>query len=42
VVLSPSSLALDPTGDHPGHFDGPGLTVDEAFNVGQGRCWQIG
>jgi len=29
-------LALDPTGDHPGHFDGPGLTVDEAFNVSQG------
>lgn len=28
--------ALDPTGDHPGHFDGPGMTVDEAFNVGQG------
>ena len=28
--------ALDPTGDHPGLFDGPGLTVDESFNVGQG------
>lgn len=28
--------ALDPTGDHPGLFDGPGLTVDEPFNVGQG------
>ena len=36
--------ALDPTGDHPGLFDGPGLTVDESFNVGQGvalvdRLW---
>jgi hypothetical protein len=29
-------LALDPAGDHPGLFDGPGLTVDEPFNVGQG------
>jgi hypothetical protein len=29
-------VALDPTGDHPGFFDGPGLTVDEGFNVGQG------
>lgn len=28
--------ALDPTGDHPGRFDGPGLTVDESFNVEQG------
>lgn len=28
--------ALDPAGDHPGRFDGPGLTVDEAFNAGQG------
>ena len=28
--------ALDPTGDHPGRFDGPGLTVDEYFNVDQG------
>jgi 4-amino-4-deoxy-L-arabinose transferase-like glycosyltransferase len=29
-------VALDPAGDHPGLFDGPGLTVDEAFNAGQG------
>lgn len=29
-------LALDPTGDHPGGWDGPGLTVDESFNVIQG------
>jgi hypothetical protein len=29
-------VALDPTGDHPGLFDGPGLTVDEYFNVDQG------
>jgi hypothetical protein len=28
--------ALDPCGDHPGLFDGPGLTVDESFNVAQG------
>ncbi|RPI73963.1 MAG: hypothetical protein EHM42_15860, partial [Planctomycetaceae bacterium] len=28
--------ALDPAGDHFGAFDGPGLTVDEPFNVGQG------
>lgn len=28
--------ALDPAGDHPGSFTGPGLTVDEGFNVGQG------
>lgn len=28
--------ALDPAGDHPGSFSGPGLTVDEGFNVGQG------
>jgi hypothetical protein len=27
---------LDPTGDHPGGWDGPGLTVDEPFNVIQG------
>jgi hypothetical protein len=27
---------LDPAGDHPGNFAGPGLTVDEGFNVGQG------
>jgi 4-amino-4-deoxy-L-arabinose transferase-like glycosyltransferase len=29
-------VALDPAGDHPGLFGGPGLTVDEAFNAGQG------
>lgn len=29
-------VALDPVGDHPQSFDGPGLTVDEAFNTGQG------
>ena len=29
-------VALDPAGDHPGLYDGPGLTVDEPFNVGQG------
>src|SRR5579872_488881 len=29
-------VALDPSGDHPRLFDGPGLTVDEAFNVEQG------
>ncbi|MGE5191636.1 MAG: ArnT family glycosyltransferase [Deltaproteobacteria bacterium] len=29
-------IALDPGGDHPGMFAGPGLTVDEPFNVGQG------
>jgi hypothetical protein len=28
--------ALDPAGDHPGGFDGPGLTVDEPFNIEQG------
>ena len=28
--------ALDPAGDHPGSFTGPGMTVDEGFNVGQG------
>jgi hypothetical protein len=28
--------ARDPTGDHRGPFDGPGLTVDEFFNVDQG------
>jgi hypothetical protein len=28
--------ALDPAGDHPGGWDGPGMTVDEAFNVAQG------
>lgn len=28
--------ALDPAGDHRGGFDGPGLTVDEPFNAGQG------
>lgn len=27
---------LDPTGDHPGTGTGPGLTVDESFNVAQG------
>jgi len=29
-------VALDPAGDHPRQFDGPGLTVDEAINVDQG------
>ena len=29
-------VALDPAGDHPGLFDGPGMTVDEPFNVAQG------
>jgi hypothetical protein len=29
-------VALDPGGDHPAFFDGPGLTVDEPFDVGQG------
>ncbi len=29
-------VALDPAGDHPGSFDGPGMTVDEPFNVEQG------
>jgi hypothetical protein len=28
--------ALDPTGDHPDAWGGPGLTVDESFNVMQG------
>jgi hypothetical protein len=28
--------ALDPAGDHPGSWAGPGLTVDEGFNVNQG------
>lgn len=28
-------LALDPGGDHPGGWDGPGLTIDEPLNVGQ-------
>ncbi len=28
--------ALDPAGDHPGSRNGPGLTVDEGFNVNQG------
>lgn len=28
--------ALDPAGDHSGGWDGPGMTVDEAFNVAQG------
>lgn len=27
---------LDPAGDHPGGRDGPGVTVDESFNVIQG------
>ena len=27
---------LDPAGDHPGLFDGPGMTVDEHFNMVQG------
>jgi hypothetical protein len=31
-------VALDPTGDHPGLWDGPGLTVDESFNVAQGTA----
>jgi 4-amino-4-deoxy-L-arabinose transferase-like glycosyltransferase len=29
-------VALDPAGDHPGLFDGPGMTVDEPFNTVQG------
>ncbi|MBS0260620.1 MAG: hypothetical protein JSS02_01585 [Planctomycetes bacterium] len=29
-------LALDPAGDHPQAWSGPGLTVDESFNVAQG------
>ncbi len=29
-------VGLDPAGDHPHQFAGPGLTVDEPFNVGQG------
>jgi hypothetical protein len=31
-------VALDPTGDHPGWREGPGLTVDESFNVAQGTA----
>jgi 4-amino-4-deoxy-L-arabinose transferase-like glycosyltransferase len=30
--------ALDPVGDHPRSFAGPGFTVDEGFNVGQGAA----
>jgi len=29
-------LRLDAAGDHPGGWEGPGITVDEAFNVAQG------
>src|SRR5258707_764478 len=29
-------VALDSAGDHPGLFDGPGMTVDEHFNMTQG------
>lgn len=29
-------LQLDAAGDHPGGWEGPGITVDEAFNVAQG------
>jgi len=29
-------MRLDPAGDHPGGWDGPGMTVDESFNVDQG------
>lgn len=36
VALVAICLTLDPAGDHPGGFDGPGLTLDEPFNVGQG------
>ncbi|MFO1019537.1 MAG: glycosyltransferase family 39 protein [Planctomycetales bacterium] len=31
------SFALDPAGDFPASFQGPGLTVDEIFNVDQGN-----
>ena len=30
------SMALDPAGDYPGQIEGPGLTVDEIFNVDLG------
>lgn len=30
------ALALDPAGDYPGTFEGPGLTIDEIFNVDVG------
>lgn len=30
------SLALDPAGDYPGCIEGPGLTIDEIFNVDVG------
>jgi 4-amino-4-deoxy-L-arabinose transferase-like glycosyltransferase len=36
VAWSGIVVALDPGGDHPAMFDGPGLTVDEPFNVAQG------
>ncbi|MGQ0635066.1 MAG: hypothetical protein ACT4QC_10675 [Planctomycetaceae bacterium] len=36
AALAAILAALDPTGDHPGGFDGPGLTVDEPINVAQG------
>ncbi|MSR60768.1 MAG: hypothetical protein EXS05_24530 [Planctomycetaceae bacterium] len=29
-------VQLDPTGDHPANGSGPGMTVDESFNVAQG------
>ena len=29
-------IRLDPAGDHPGGWGGPGMTVDESFNVDQG------
>ena len=33
---------LDPTGTYPWLPDGPGLTVDESFNVGQGARLEVG
>ena len=41
--------AIDPGGDYPGAPEGPGLTIDESFNVEQGvrlvvglRAWFAG
>jgi Dolichyl-phosphate-mannose-protein mannosyltransferase len=43
------TAAIDPAGDYPGAPQGPGLTVDEMFNVQQGvrlveglRVWSLG
>ena len=43
------AAAIDPAGDYPGAPEGPGLTIDEVFNVQQGvrvvedlRVWSLG